>query len=309
MGSDSTIDKVPRTDKFITKKTLDNLMVHPESHESIQAAVCVPLQDMDHLSISIPQFGELEVGLFVVIKECLLICSIFLHKRAEDRVAQQGFVTWELKKALLVATQKFLEVRVVKDQRVRSPGPLKTRPLFVAPSQGVATREGNNVLITQTHLLAKDLPQVVRTLGGIRKTALRWRLRLVLPAGVEGDLRPTGDLDGHNSGKLVEIGIGEGGELLLDGLEQPHRDVQPRVGAVSQFRRALHSTEGTAGPRRHVERPRGVPREAEHEGRAALLGDEGAELAPGLLDGLAVLGAHGWVVLRHGPLRAESFES
>lgn len=27
-----------------------------------------------------------------------------------------------------------LEVRVVKDQRVRSPGPLKTRPLFVAPS-------------------------------------------------------------------------------------------------------------------------------------------------------------------------------
>jgi hypothetical protein len=54
MGSDSTIDKVPRTDKFITKKTLDNLMVHPESHESIQAAVCVPLQDMDHLSISIP---------------------------------------------------------------------------------------------------------------------------------------------------------------------------------------------------------------------------------------------------------------
>jgi len=27
----------------------------------------------------------------------------------------------------------------------------------------VATREGNDVLITQTHLLAKDLPQVVRT--------------------------------------------------------------------------------------------------------------------------------------------------
>jgi hypothetical protein len=27
----------------------------------------------------------------------------------------------------------------------------------------VATREGNNVLITQTHLLAKDLPQVVGT--------------------------------------------------------------------------------------------------------------------------------------------------
>jgi len=69
------------------------------------------------------------VGLFVVFKECLLILqdtiisvslqisihwitmrtyrSIFLHKRAESRVAQQGFVTWKLKKALLVTTQKF----------------------------------------------------------------------------------------------------------------------------------------------------------------------------------------------------------
>jgi hypothetical protein len=27
----------------------------------------------------------------------------------------------------------------------------------------VATRKGNNVLVAQTHLLAKDLPQVVRT--------------------------------------------------------------------------------------------------------------------------------------------------
>jgi hypothetical protein len=149
-----------------------------------------------------------------------------------------------------------------------------------------------------------------------------------------GQIESSNQIDARSGADLVEIGIGEGGELLLDGLEQPHRDVQPRVGAVSQFRRALHSTEGTAGPRRHVERPRGVPparlnvscrsgnrkgspppphkdlemrargreglREAEHEGRAALLGDEGAELAPGLLDGLAVLGAHGWVILRHG---------
>jgi hypothetical protein len=30
-------------------------------------------------------------------------------------------------------------------------------------NQGVATREGNNVLIAQAHLLAKNLPQVVRT--------------------------------------------------------------------------------------------------------------------------------------------------
>jgi hypothetical protein len=28
---------------------------------------------------------------------------------------------------------------------------------------------------------------------------------------------------------------------------------------VRQLRRVLHRAEGTAGPRRHVERPRGVP--------------------------------------------------
>jgi hypothetical protein len=32
--------------------------------------------------------------------------SIFLHKRAEDRVSQQGFVTRKLKQTLLVTTQK-----------------------------------------------------------------------------------------------------------------------------------------------------------------------------------------------------------
>lgn len=34
---------------------------------------------------------------------------------------------------------------------------------WTVTNQGVATREGNNVLITQAHLLAKDLPQMVTT--------------------------------------------------------------------------------------------------------------------------------------------------
>jgi len=36
----------------------------------------------------------------------------------------------------------------------------------------VATREGNNVLIAQAHLLAKDLPQMVRTWLKNRKQAV-----------------------------------------------------------------------------------------------------------------------------------------
>jgi hypothetical protein len=42
--------------------------------------------------------------------------SVFLHKRTEDRVAQQGLVTWELKEALLVTTQKLpREVNSIKE--------------------------------------------------------------------------------------------------------------------------------------------------------------------------------------------------
>jgi hypothetical protein len=58
---------------------------------------------------------------------------------------------------------------------------------------------------------------------------------------------------------LVEIGVGQDGELLLDGLEHPHRDVQPGVGGVRQLRRVLHRPEGATGLGRHIERPSGVP--------------------------------------------------
>ncbi|MCH1923005.1 hypothetical protein L9G15_26700, partial [Shewanella sp. A3A] len=78
----------------------------------------------------------------------------------------------------------------------------------------------------------KDLPEVVRTLCGIRKTAFRRRLRLVLPARMEGDLRSAGDLDGHNASKLVEVGVGEDGKLVLDGVEKPDGDVEAGVGGV-----------------------------------------------------------------------------
>lgn len=95
-----------------------------------------------------------------------------------------------------------LEVRVIKDERVSSPGPLKTGALLVAPSlqhsslltwqapisekkaknkhsgiisgnnlklgtdQGVAPRESYNILITEAHV-AEDIPQVIRTWKGI----------------------------------------------------------------------------------------------------------------------------------------------
>jgi hypothetical protein len=82
----------------------------------------------------LPQFRKLQVGLSIVSKESVLIRCIFLDKQAEGWVREEGFVTWQLQKAFLLTTQKLLEVRVIKDQRVGSPGSLKARPILVASS-------------------------------------------------------------------------------------------------------------------------------------------------------------------------------
>lgn len=58
---------------------------------------------------------------------------------------------------------------------------------------------------------------------------------------------------------LVEVGVGEDGELLLDGLEQPDGDVEAGVGAVRELRGALHGAERAAGLGGHVEGPGRVP--------------------------------------------------
>ena len=50
---------------------------------------------------------------------------------------------------------------------------------------------------------------------------------------------------------------------------------------------------------REREREREIVRDAEHERSAVLLSNESPELPPRLLDGLLVLSAHGWVLLRH----------
>jgi hypothetical protein len=54
----------------------------------------------------LPQFRKLQVGLSIVSKESVLIRCIFLDKRAEGWVREEGFVTWQLQKAFLLTTQK-----------------------------------------------------------------------------------------------------------------------------------------------------------------------------------------------------------
>lgn len=133
---------------------------------------------------------------------------------------------------------------------------------------------------------------------------------------------------------LVEVGVGEDGKLVLDGVEKPDGDVEAGVGGVGLLAGVLHGAEGPAGPRRHIEGASRVPpaasqplqfniyssysifwklisrrrrrrklREAEHEWGAVLLGDEAAELALRLAHGRQVLIAHRRVRLAaHAPL-------
>jgi len=101
---------------------------------------------------------------------------------------------------------------------------------------------------------------------------------------------------------LVEVGVGEGGELLLDGLEQADGDVEAGLGAMRQLGVVLHGAEGATALGAHIEGACGVPPacrslaahqisassdgedlgvddghclcEAEHEWGAVLLGEE-----------------------------------
>ena len=122
--------------------------------------------------------------------------------------------------------------------------------------------------------------------------------------------------------------------MLLDGLQEPDGDVEAIVGFVAELSCVFHGSEWTSGlcllvkgtswvppvhPQSHHtplipttnphrwnwvtarerEREREIVRDAEHERSAVLLSNESPELPPRLLDGLLVLSAHGWVLLRH----------
>ena len=58
---------------------------------------------------------------------------------------------------------------------------------------------------------------------------------------------------------LVEVSIGQDGEVLFDGLQQPDRDVEASVRLVSQLRRMPYRPERPSRLRLHVECPGRVP--------------------------------------------------
>ena len=58
---------------------------------------------------------------------------------------------------------------------------------------------------------------------------------------------------------LVEVSVGQDGELLLDGLQESDGDVEAVIGAVGELRWEPHGPERPAGLRHDIVRPRWVP--------------------------------------------------
>ena len=71
----------------------------------------------------------------------------------------------------LLERHEVLEVVVVELEDPVGPGPVVARPHAVAPAQGVAPAEGDDVPVVEAHA-AEHLAQVRGPLAGVRQTAV-----------------------------------------------------------------------------------------------------------------------------------------
>mmetsp|Transcript_70468 Transcript_70468/g.206658 ORF Transcript_70468/g.206658 Transcript_70468/m.206658 type:complete len:245 (+) Transcript_70468:335-1069(+) len=126
--------------------------------------------------------------------------------------------------------QEVLEVRVVKHERLRSPGALEAGAVGVARANGVSPREGHDALVIEA-LRVEDLPEVrsplvaVGETAGGRLDAVRRGLR-VQAAEARGDVGAVHQPDRDVGRDDPEVGVGDevGAVLLRDGGQEAEGD-------------------------------------------------------------------------------------
>lgn len=85
----------------------------------------------------------------------------------------------------------------------------------MAAAESVSTGKSNNLLVVEAHAV-EDVAEMVLGLGGVGKTAIGSAGSdvTVLATGAVGDLGALHLLDGADTGKDPEIGVGDPRELL-----------------------------------------------------------------------------------------------
>jgi len=113
----------------------------------------------------------------------------------------------------------------------------------VAAAERVSAKQGDDLLVVEAHAI-EDVADVVLALCGIGQAAIG-RAGLVISsvpaARAPRDLRSAHLLDGHNAGQRPEVGVSEGRELLLDGLQQVASKAQAGIGAVAALGIEAHA--------------------------------------------------------------------
>lgn len=199
-----------------------------------------------------------------IVEEGVIVLGVPLDVGLEALVLDQGHVGGQHHKSLggdilellgavpllvrpLLLHEKLVVV-VGEDGRGEGPGARETGAVSVAAAESVGTRESDDLLVVEAHAV-EDGAEVLLLLGSVRETTVGSAVRdvTVVAAGSPGDLGALHLLDGGNTSKGPEIGVGDPGELLLNGVEEVTGSVKTSVGAVVTLRGESHgSTVATA---------------------------------------------------------------
>lgn len=100
-------------------------------------------------------------------------------------------------------------------------------------TKGVSSNQSNDLLVVESHAV-EDVTDVRLLLGGVGKTSVRGASSnvLVLAARSPRDGRATKLLDGAGTSQGPQVGVGDPGELGLDGLQEVSGVLETSVGAV-----------------------------------------------------------------------------
>lgn len=110
---------------------------------------------------------------------------------------------------------KELVVIVGQDSWREGPGTIKARSVGVASAQSVGAGKGNNLLVVEAHAV-ENVPQVVLSLGGVRKAAIRCTGSYISVRATWSvwDLGSQHLLNGANATKNPKVRVADPGEFF-----------------------------------------------------------------------------------------------
>lgn len=170
------------------------------------------------------ELEKLDDDTLEVLEESLVVVGVLLNHRSEDLVLDEDHVGGKHHESLggdvleLLGAVPLAEGPALLDQKLvvvvgeggggEGPGAFETRAVGVAASEGVGTREGDNLTVVKAHA-AEDGAKVLLLLGSVGKTSVRGAVRdiAVVAARSPWDSRALHLLNGTGGSKGPKIRV------------------------------------------------------------------------------------------------------